>query len=256
MGPSMTSLADLLIPADRAIASLFLTPECSMACRFCGSEAGFEPMTLEEGLYLLERVAAAGATNVVLGGGEPLQWKPGVAPLLARGRELGLVMQLCTNGLHLPENPAAWPAADRVILPLEATEARLHDGLRRFPGGHHRLVLRHLESLVGTGRRVTLSTVVTRENQEELPRLGDLLLNFHQRGVLIHAWHLYRFVPTGRAGRTHGEALALPAETYRNAVQAQKDRRLPFPVFRRSDLRHPSSVVYLWKEAGGWRTAV
>jgi hypothetical protein len=86
--------------------------------------------------------------------------------------------------------------------------------------------------------------------------LVDLLLDFHRRGVLIHAWHLYRFVPTGRAGRAHGDALTLPAEAYRNAVQNQKDRRFPFLVFRRSDLRHPSSVVYLWKEAGGWRSAV
>jgi MoaA/NifB/PqqE/SkfB family radical SAM enzyme len=251
----MPPLADLAIPPDRAIASVFLTPDCGMACRFCGSERGFDAMTQEEAFALLDRVAEAGVTNVVLGGGEPLQWKPGLAPLLERGRALGLVMQVCTNGLHLPTDPLAWPRADRFILPLEATVPALHDGLRRFPGGHQRVVLGHLEALVGMGRRVTLSTVVTRENLDEVPRLGDLLLDYQRRGVLIHAWHLYRFIPTGRAGLANGADLTLPKEAYRIAVQAQKDRGLPFPVYRRSDLRHPSTVLYFWKESGSWRTA-
>jgi MoaA/NifB/PqqE/SkfB family radical SAM enzyme len=252
----MPILAHLSIPSDRAIASLFLLPECDMACRFCGSESGFETMGQQEAEDLLETLEAQGVLNVVLGGGEPLLWPHQMDALIQKGRDLGLLMQLCTTGLHLSKEEKQWPQVDRLILPLESLEEGVHDWLRRYPGGHHRVVMQHLEQAVGTERRITVSTVVTRENIAELPRLGDHLAQLVGRGLKLHAWHLYRFIPTGRAGTKHRDALDLSAEDYLGAVQREKGKGRPFPIFRRSDLRHPSSVIYIWRERGGWKTAI
>lgn len=252
----MAILTNLSLPTNRAIASLFLLPECDMACRFCGSESGFDTMTQQQAEDLLETLEAQGVTNVVLGGGEPLLWPHKMDALIQKGRDLGLLMQLCTTGLHLSTKAEDWPQAHRLILPLESLEEGVHNWLRRFPGGHHQIVMKHLEHAVGTDRRITISTVVTRENVAELPRLGDHLAELVSRGLKLHAWHLYRFIPTGRAGAKHREALDLSAEAYLTAVQHEKGKGRPFPIFRRSDLRHPSSVIYLWRERGAWKTAV
>ncbi len=249
-------MPNLSLPPDRTIASLFLLPKCDMACRFCGSESGFDTMTQQEAEDLLTTLKAQGVRNVVLGGGEPLLWPHQLDALIRKGQSLGLLMQLCTSGLQLPEHELEWPKADRLILPLESLEEGVHDGLRRAPGGHHRVVMKHLERAIGTGRPMTLSTVVTRENVSDLPRIGDHLAHLMSRGLRLHAWHLYRFVPTGRAGAKHRDALDLATEDYSAAVQREKGKGRPFPIFRRSDLRHPSTVIYIWKEQGNWRTAL
>lgn len=251
----MTFHDDLRMPSGRTIASFFLLPDCLMACRFCGSARRFDTLSQGESEALLEAVAERGIRSVVLGGGEPLLWPHDLDGLMARARELGIHVQLCTSGLHLPADPALWPRAEGIILPLEAMDSRIHDRLRRGPESHHRQVLSHLEALVASGTRITVSTVVTKENLAELPRIGAHLDGLAARGLHLHAWHLYRFIPFGRGGARNREALGISMEAYQNAAKAEQAVPRPYRVYRRSDLRHPSTVVYLWKERGEVRIA-
>jgi MoaA/NifB/PqqE/SkfB family radical SAM enzyme len=241
-----------LDPAKR-IASLFLLPDCAMACTFCGSATGFDTLTRAQAEGVLADLAVQGVRNVVLGGGEPLQWPHGLGDLARLAKGLGFTVQLCTNGVRLPEDLAGLGAVDRFILPLESADPAVHDALRRHPGGHHALVWRRLEALREAGREITLSTVVTRENLEGLGALGAQLRRFQSRGARIHAWHLYRFLPIGRGGARHGARLNTGTEAYRAAVEALRREDLGFTVFRRSDMVHASTVAYVWAEGGALR---
>lgn len=238
----------------KRIASLFLLPDCAMACAFCGSATGFDTLTRPQAEGVLADLAAQGVRNVVLGGGEPLQWPHGAGDLARFAKGLGFTVQLCTNAVHLREDLAGLESVDRFILPLESADPAVHDRLRRHPGGHHGLVWRRLEALRQAGREITLSTVVTRENLEGLGALADQLRGFQGRGAKLHAWHLYRFLPIGRAGARNAVRLATDAGTYRAAVEAVKQADLGFAVYRRSDMAHASSVAYVWGEGGGLRT--
>lgn len=250
-GPVDSALAD--IPRDKWIAAIYLLPDCNMGCTFCGSELGFDVMDPTFARRLMGGLKERGFTQVVLGGGEPLLWPHGVVDLARAAREVGLLVQLCTNGTLLAGLEAE-PAFDRFILPLEALTPALHDHLRVLPGGHHAQVVAALERLQAAGRSVSLSTVVTAENLGELPALAEDLARRKAGGLAIHAWHLYRFLPMGREGWSHGH-LATSLEAYRGAVDAARAVDRGFPIYRRSDLRRSSSVAYFWCEGGRLRTA-
>lgn len=243
-----------LLPAldpRKRIAAVYLLPDCDMACTFCGSETNFAVMSRPQAEAMLVALKAQGILNVVLGGGEPFLWPHGLLELAQTAKGLGFTVQVCTNGIHLPEGFEGLPMLDRFILPLEALDPAVHDQLRRHTGGHHAVVLDRLHALARASREITVSTVVTRENLGELPALAAFLGGLKAAGARIHAWHLYRFLPVGRAGARNGDRLGTSFETFAAAVEGARKVDLGFPVYRRSDMLHASSVAYVWAEGGG-----
>lgn len=241
-----------MVPAldpRKTIASIFLLPDCQMACRFCASELDFDVATFERVVDLLDGLAGHGVGQVVFGGGEPFLWPHDVVEAARAARRRGFHVQVCTNGVDLPADFARVRAIDRYLLPLEADEAALHDRLRVARGGHHATVERRIEELVEAGREFTLSTVVTALNLAALPALADRLAALTAVGASIHAWHLYRFLPVGRGGR-RAAALAPDREAYLDACRRLKAGGLPFPVYRRDDMIRSSSVEFFWFEGG------
>lgn len=237
----------------KRIASFFLLPDCNMACTFCGSETDFAVMSKVQAESALVELAAQGLRNVVLGGGEPFLWPHGLRDLARLAKGLGFTVQVCTNGIHLPPGFAGLAEFDRFILPLEALDPAVHDRLRHHPGGHHAVVMARLQALVEARRELTVSTVVTKQNLQELPALAAFLGGLKGRGARLHAWHLYRFLPVGRSGARHAATLATDFPTYARAVDGARKADLGFPVYRRSDMLHASSVAYVWAEEGGLR---
>jgi len=239
---------DGLGPLDprKRIASLFLLPHCDMSCRFCASEPGFAVMAFEQAADLLRRLREAGIDNVVLGGGEPFLWPHGLRRLTRLARDLGYLVQVCTNGVSLPEGFERWSSIDRYILPLESMDPAVHDRLRSRLGGHHTRVLERIETLAGSGRELTVSTVVTRENLNRLSALAEFLERLRARGVKLHAWHLYRFLPVGRGGEPNAESLRVSHEDFVGACAEVKRSGLGFRVYRRDDMLSSRSVEFFW----------
>jgi MoaA/NifB/PqqE/SkfB family radical SAM enzyme len=237
-----------LLPARKRIASLFLLPDCDMRCRFCASEDDFSVMSLSQAAELLEALRALGLRNVVFGGGEPFLWPHGIERLTGLARDLGFLVQVCTNGVSLPAGFDGIDSIDRYILPLESIDPHVHDALRPHPGGHHRLVLDRIESLAGSEKQLTVSTVVTRDNVDRLDGLAEFLVRTRDRGVDLHAWHLYRFLPVGRGGTASAGRLAIDDDRFMRACSAVKGLGLPFRVFRRDNMLRSSSVEFFWFE--------
>jgi MoaA/NifB/PqqE/SkfB family radical SAM enzyme len=238
------------IAPRKRIASLFLLPDCDMACRFCASERGFSTMKLELAEELLETLRERGFESVVFGGGEPSLWPHGLGRLTRLARRLGFVVQVCTNGVSLPAGFPGDASVDRYILPLESMDPAIHDRLRIHEDGHHALMLRRVEELAGSGRGLTLSTVVTRDNIGEIDALADYLRGARSRGVALHAWHLYRFLPVGRGGRPNAQRLAVSHGAFLDACGHAKRAGLGFPVYRRDNMLRSSSVEFFWAESG------
>jgi len=241
------------VDARTRIASLFLLPHCDMSCVFCASETDFSVMTFEQAAGLLRGFAAGPIRSVVLGGGEPFLWPHGLVRLARLGRSLGLLMQVSTNGVCLPPRFERLEEIDRYILPLESMDPARHDELRRHRRGHHALVLERIATLAGSGRSLTVSTVVTRANAGCLDGIADYLNRARSRGVELHAWHLYRFLPVGRGGAAHATELSIGEEEYRLVCARARRRARGFRVYRRDDMRRSSFVEFFWFEAGRLR---
>ncbi len=251
----------------KTIAAIFLLPDCDMACSFCASELGFDRMTKDQAVALFGDLARAGYRSVVLGGGEPCLWRDpsgsgaDLGDLARAAKELGLTVQVNTNGIRLPEEPdpdsglpryLTWPAVDRFVLPMDGADPARHDELRllkgRRPEGHFALVQRRVAECTAAGKQLTIGTVLTSRNVDQLPALVDWMRQRVRLGTRLHAWHLYRFLPVGRGGATAG--LDLDIEPYTEACEVAKRAGLPFPVWRRSDMQRPSTVEFLWYEGG------
>jgi MoaA/NifB/PqqE/SkfB family radical SAM enzyme len=126
----------------------------------------------------------------------------------------------------------------------------IHDGLRAHPAGHHRLVLDRIDTLAGSGRQLTVSTVVTRDNIDRLAEVGEFLAHSTARGVDVHAWHLYRFLPVGRSGSRNANRLSITHGEFASACARARNPRLPFRVYRRDNMLRSSSVEFFWFENG------
>jgi len=241
------------LPSKKSIASLFLSPQCDMSCRFCASESDFSVMTFEQAEGLLRSLRERSFRNVVLGGGEPFLWPHGLERLSRLARELGFLVQVCTNGVALPDGFECIASIDRYLLPIESMDPRRHNELRRYRRGHHEIVVRRIESLAGSGRELTISTVVTGENLDELEEIAHYLKQVRRSGVAIHAWHLYRFLPGGRGGARNAASLSIGRDAFVRAAAGVKRLSLGFPVYRRDNMLRSSSVEFYWYEGAALR---
>jgi MoaA/NifB/PqqE/SkfB family radical SAM enzyme len=224
-----------------------------MTCVFCASASDFSIMSFDQAVDLLGRLRRRSILNVVLGGGEPFLWPHGLERLVRVAQGLGFLVQVCTNGLSMPEGFESLAGIDRFILPLESMDPRVHDALRGRSEGHHALVLRRIGALAGSGRELSVSTVVTRANVDRLNEIADYLTEVQTSGVAVHAWHLYRFLPVGRGGAVNAERLEVVRADYVRACREVQRRASGFRIFRRSNMLRSSTVEFYWFEKGQLR---
>ncbi|MBK7971858.1 MAG: radical SAM protein [Deltaproteobacteria bacterium] len=238
----------------KQIASLFLLPDCNASCVFCAADRAFSTMSLPQAEGLLDDLSRGPIRNVVLGGGEPFLWPHGVLLLAASAKARGFLVQVCTNGLALPAGFAEERAVDRFILPIESIDPEIHDRLRGCGPGHHARMLTHLERLTAARRSFTLSTVVTALNVDRLGDLARMIEALTLAGAPLHAWHLYRFLPVGRAGARNRARLAIAPERFLAAWLAARAHAPHTRIYRRDDMLASSSVEFFWADGGAIRT--
>ncbi len=233
-----------------SIAVIMLLPGCNMTCNFCITEDRFGSFTFAEAVGLLDQIKSCGIQNIVMGGGEPTLWPHDPFRLAEEAKAMGFFVQLGTNGIKLPENFAKHPAIDRYVLPLESTEAHVHNEMRIYKKGHHPLILERLHRLRENKKSVTVSTVVTQKNRTHLEKLACFLRDYQKGGGLLHAWHLYKFIPEGRGGRPNEKELLLQDNEFDEDCKKIKGSDWGFPVFRRENMLHSKSVAFYWMEGG------
>ncbi|MCC6154003.1 MAG: radical SAM protein [Candidatus Hydrogenedentes bacterium] len=240
-------------PPTKPIAVIFLHPDCNMTCTFCITDDRMDTMTFAQAQRLLGTLRERAIDNIVLGGGEPFAWPHDTLRLAAWARSQGFFVQAGTNGIAMPETRGQIDHIDRYVLPLDAADPTIHNQSRRYGPGHHELVLTRLAALRAIGKSVTISTVVTGRNVAQLPALGALLSQYAQDGGQLHAWHLYKFLPEGRGGRTHAQELQIDDPAYDAACTQAKQHCTTFQVFKRRDMRHSKSVDFYWHHRGRMR---
>lgn len=230
--------------------------DCNMHCRFCITDSRVEAMSADDYDRALSRLEEEGFQNIVIGGGEPFCWQGGLRHAAESAKSRGFYVQVGTNGILIPDQDGYHHCIDRYVLPLDAADAAGHDSLRSFPGGsgsHHALILRRLTQVRDWGYSVTVSTVVSRKNLEDIVSIGDLLADYVSGGGCLHAWHLYCFVPRGRGGSRAAAALGISRDEFNEAAGRVHAQHYPYVIFKRPDMRHSATVDFFWQEGGHLR---
>ena len=174
-----------------------VTGRCPVRCTDCYLDAG--PDGPEPDLEALERelaeLAHMGVFEVALGGGEGLL-RPGLLPLAARARAMGLVPNLTTSGFGVdPETaPSLVSLFGQVNISIDGL-GPIYEAVRGWDGSRRGLAA--ARALVEAGGRVGVNTVISRpllETPGALEALGEAL---GEAGV--HEWQWLRMKPGGRA---------------------------------------------------------
>lgn len=185
---------------------------CNLACAHCYTSSG--PQAREE-LYAgllhacLEDAAALGYRQLSVSGGEPLLYS-GLAELLTRARELGMLATLTTNGM--PANERRWgplaPLIDVAAISIDGTPAE-HDAIRRRPGAFARTVA-NLPVIRASGVPFGLIFTLTQHNAASLDFVVRLAAEHGARSVQVHPLTLHGRATTALTGaRPDGIELAV-----------------------------------------------
>ncbi|MBI9076259.1 MAG: radical SAM protein [Desulfatibacillum sp.] len=164
---SMVGLLSAMLQKRRFPASMgmIVTHRCNLRCTYCGFPGiPANEMDTSDWLDAIDSFLNAGTLRMGFSGGEPLL-REDLGALLksAHGRAL---VTLNTNGLLLPQRKEVLNHVDVVVISLDGNRD-IHDSLRGH--GAFEGALRGGESALSAGKRLVFSTVLTRENQEQIP---------------------------------------------------------------------------------------
>lgn len=174
-----------------------ITYQCNEFCKFCAPNAGIpvhNELTKNEIDRLLDEIISLQITPVTITGGEPLLKKDVVLHIAKRVHTAGLTPNLLTNGTLIDVGVASElkeAGIQFVQVSLDGANPETNDAIRGRKGGFNQ-TLRGIEALKEAGIEASISSVLTRENFDEL----DALYNLGEKlGVPVTSANVS---PTGR----------------------------------------------------------
>jgi MoaA/NifB/PqqE/SkfB family radical SAM enzyme len=173
--------------------------ECNLNCDFCYRSLR-SPIDTPAAVDLVNAVAHAGATRLIFAGGDP-SLRRDLELLCRRAVEVGLICEIQTNSqTFTPALAASLPHADRLYISLDGASAATHDAFRS-KRGNFAGVTRLLRAAESRGLSVTVHTVASRRNVQELPRIRTHLQAF----PCVDTWSVLEFSPSGAGHHTRKE---------------------------------------------------
>ncbi|MBI4149933.1 radical SAM protein [Candidatus Woesearchaeota archaeon] len=220
------------IALKKTIAAIELTSRCNLNCGFCVSMDDNVEMPTQKVKAVIDQLSPS-ITRVVFIGGEPLLRKD-LPELLAYAKAKGHETKVHTNGYLLP----AWKEEQLALIdilnvPLDSYKQAVNDTMRA-PGSFH-VTLRTLDWMRRLGKKISITTVLTKENYADMHGLRDLLAQYDH----IVSWKIFKFHPTGN-GERNRERFSISEEIFDAATQ---------------DLRLPNAKVFAVKDFFSWQTA-
>ncbi|MBO4868374.1 MAG: radical SAM protein [Clostridia bacterium] len=172
-----------------------ITNRCNLKCAHCGSGCSSEgqDLAIEDVRTTLLSIRDE-KPSICLTGGEPLLHK-GFFEIAECVRSLGFLWGMTTNATLINEataNSLKQTGMSTVSVSLDGLEAS-HDSLRRYKGAW-RLAVRGLELLQKAGFEPQVTTVIHRNNIDELEKTYEFL-----KTIGVRSWRPVNIEPIGRA---------------------------------------------------------
>lgn len=217
---------------------------CNLHCRHCYSQSNDSDysgeLTTQEGIRLLDDLAAFGVPVVLFSGGEPLM-RPDILDLIAAATSRNMRAVLSTNGTLLtPELAVRLRAVGLAYAGISLDGlAATNDRFRGVRGAYDR-ALAGVRACREAGVKVGLRFTLTRENIDDLDGLFDLIT-----AEAIPRVCFYHLVYTGRASKLVQQSRLSHDET-RHVVDRILDRTRAL-----HDAGHPVEVLTVDNHADG-----
>lgn len=172
------------------------TARCNLACPICwGPDHRIsDGLDTEQWSRIIRFFADRGTSGIIFTGGEPLLRKD-LPELMSLSKKLKMKVTLSTNALLLSERHAeTLPFVDEIGIPLDGSDSKLNEIIRRGTPRAFDASLAALEFLESKHPdiHVTVRTVVSRQNKDDIANIGSLLTG---KSRLFDRWKIYQFAP-------------------------------------------------------------
>lgn len=173
-----------------------LTSGCNLKCRHCVVSAGpscHDELGLEDCKRLIDEMSAFGVSQLIMSGGEPML-RPDFFDIAGYATSKNLSLQVATNGTLIDEDAARELSRIGAFaqVSLDASGPEIHDYFRQVSGSWDRTI-EGIRLLVKEKVPVTLASVVTSCNVDDIPKLYELAANLG-----VQTFRILPFVPAGR----------------------------------------------------------
>lgn len=174
-----------------------LSYRCNLRCMHCyqnASQPSSDELTIDEQLDVVDQMARAGVSLVVLSGGEPLA-NPNLGRLIERIREHEMAVSIDSNGVLLDAEKVQHLkklGVSSVELSLDSVNPEAHDRFRGLDGAFNK-TLKAVELCSEAGIFTTVATTATVLNHAESSELISLARDHGAERVVF-----FDLIPAGR----------------------------------------------------------
>ncbi len=174
-----------------------LSYRCNLRCMHCyqnASQPSSDELTIDEQLGIVDQMAWAGVSLVVLSGGEPLA-NPNLGKLIERIRKHKMAVSIDSNGVLLDRENVQYLkqlGVGSVELSLDSVNPETHDRFRGLDGAFKK-TLNAVELCSEAGMFTTVATTATMLNHAEDAELISLARNHGAERVVF-----FDLIPAGR----------------------------------------------------------
>ena len=199
-----------------------ITAECNLRCRHCNVSADRKligELSYQACLGLIQEWSQMGVREITFSGGEPLLHE-NFLQLVHAVTRAGMHASLATNGTMI--TPAVAKELSRfnvsVQVSVDGSCAEIHEKLRGRKNSYKK-TMRGVDELLKNGIDVTIGTVVTKLNVEDIPAILELA----QRHEVNH-FRLIPFIPCGRGSQAKELELS-PGEMKEVTMNLSRQRK-------------------------------
>jgi radical SAM protein with 4Fe4S-binding SPASM domain len=170
---------------------------CNLRCMHCyqnASHPSSDELNLDEQLEIVDQMARAGVSMIVLSGGEPLT-NPNLWRLIERIRRYEIAISIDSNGVLMGKDVVESlkrAGVDSVELSLDSIDPGSHDRFRGLNGAFEK-TLHALDLCAEAGIFTTVATTTTALNYPDSRKLISLARNHKANRVVF-----FDLIPAGR----------------------------------------------------------
>ena len=174
-----------------------LSYQCNLRCKHCyqnASQRSADELTLDEQLNIVDQMAQAGVSMVVLSGGEPLA-NPNLDRLIRKIKQHQMAVSIDSNGVLIDKDTAhhlKQLGVDSIEVSLDSVNPESHDSFRGLHGAFE-TTLDAVELCSDEGIFTTVATTSTKLNYAESSELISLARSRGAQRIVF-----FDLVPAGR----------------------------------------------------------
>jgi radical S-adenosyl methionine domain-containing protein 2 len=210
-----------------------LISECNYRCRFCfARNLGEAPVSFDEGVGIIRKLADMGMDKINFAGGEPLL-HPRLLDYCAVAKEFGMTTSITTNGSCLHENLIARMSevVDWIALSIDSGSDEIEARLGRGCGNHVMHCTEVARIIREAGIRLKMNTTITSLTYGEnmIPLVGS---------IKPERWKVLQMLHIRGENDDAIEELRITSEQFNHFIESHSNVILEngeSPVFESSD---------------------